>query len=155
MSNTTAELLPNLPIVARAAASAVLVAIALLHVGWALGSAFPARSRASLSQHVIGVAPRGDLMPGRVATWVVAAGLLALAACVLALGVELGASAMSGLRAVALTFAVVFTLRGVGGFFEVSLRPAIRSTPYMKWSRFFYSPLSLLLALLIAVGAQG
>ena len=93
-------------------------------------------------------------MPGKLATWVVAVGLLALAGCVLALGLALSPAATWALRAIATTFVAIFTLRGALGFFEVALRPAIRNTPYMKWSRAYYSPLSLLLALLIAVGAQ-
>jgi len=141
-------------VAARFAAAGVLVIIGGLHVAWALGSPFPARSRSALAQHVIGVEPSGRLMPGQFATWVVAVGLFLLAACVVALGLEVGATVGSALRAVALVFAAIFTLRGVGGFFEVALRPAILGTPYMKWSRMFYSPLSLLLALLIAVGAQ-
>jgi hypothetical protein len=140
--------------VARYAAALVLLCIAVLHVAWALGSPFPARSRQSLAQHVVGAELPGNVMPGRFATWVVAAGLLVLAACVLGLGFETSASMGWSLRAVAIAFVAVFTLRGVVGFFEVALRPAIRNTPYMKWSRAFYSPLSLLLALLIAVGAQ-
>jgi hypothetical protein len=140
--------------VARYAAAVVLVCIAALHAAWALGSPFPARSRQSLAQHVVGVELPGNVMPGRFATWVVAAGLLVLTACVLGLGFETSASIAWSLRAVAVAFIAVFTLRGVVGFFEVALRPAIRNTPYMKWSRAFYSPLSLLLAFLIAVGAQ-
>jgi hypothetical protein len=93
-------------------------------------------------------------MPGQFATWVVAFGLFGLAACVLALGLEPSAPVLAALRAVAVAFVAIFTLRGIVGFFEVALRPAIRNTPYMKWSRAFYSPLSLLLALLIAVSAQ-
>lgn len=144
----------TLAAVARYASAGVLVVISSLHAAWALGSSFPARSRQSLARYVVGVELGGNIMPGRFATWLVAAGLLALAGCVLALGLDASAPISGALRAVALTFVAVFALRGVGGFFEVALRPAIRGTPYMRWSRAFYSPLSLLLALLIAVGAQ-
>lgn len=148
------DALDTLAVVARYGAALIMVCIALLHAAWALGSPFPARSRESLARHVIGAEPRGNGMPGRFATWVVALGLIAVAGCVVGLGFGVSPSVAWALRGVAFTFVAIFTLRGVFGFFEVAVRPAIRNTPYMKWSRAFYSPLSLLLALLIAVGAQ-
>jgi energy-converting hydrogenase Eha subunit A len=139
--------------IARIAAASLLVALALLHVAWALGSSFPAASHASLAAHVIGVAPRGQLLPSKAATWLVAIGLLLAAVCVVALGFETGSSRV-WLQAAVISLVAIFSLRGLLGFFEPALRPAIRRTPYLKWSRGLYSPLSLLLALLIGVGAQ-
>ncbi len=152
--HTAALTSERMAVLGRYGAAFVLVAIALLHVAWALGSAFPARSRAHLAGYVVGAELPVTVMPGKLATWVVAVGLLALAGCVLALGLALSPAATWALRAIATTFVAIFTLRGALGFFEVALRPAIPNTPYMKWSRAYYSPLSLLLALLIAVGAQ-
>ena len=141
--------------VARYVAATLLALIALLHVAWALGSPFPLRSSAELARYVIGVAPRGKVMPGRGATWFVAFALVGAAACVLALG-HPDSPWLSRVAPVgALLLALVFTLRGIGGFFEPALRPVIIGTPYMTWSRVFYSPLSLLLAILIGVGLTG
>lgn len=46
----------------------------------------------------------------------------------------------------ALVMVAIFTLRGIGGFFEVVLRPSIRDTPYLHWNRRLYSPIALGLA---------
>jgi len=153
--NLAALSLGSLATGARMVAALLLVAIAICHVAWALGSAFPASSHAELTRHVIGVGLPGNKMPGKLLTWLVAGLLFAAAGCVLTVG-----SASVGGRLAALldlspvVLVVVFTARGIGGFFEVAFRPAIRGTPYMTWSRLLYSPLSLLLALLIGVGAQ-
>lgn len=136
--------------IAAAVAILVLVTIAGLHAGWAAGATFPARDRDTLVGLVVGK-PIGQPMPGRVATWVVAFGLVAMAACTAALRGWIDAPLPRGwLEVGALTMVVIFTLRGIGGFFEVVLRPTIRNTPYLWWSRRLYSPIALGLAATIA-----
>jgi hypothetical protein len=136
--------------IAAAIAIVVLVAIAGLHVGWAAGASFPARDRDALVRLVVG-APIGQPMPGRVATWVVAIGLVGMAGWTAALRGWIDAPMpRAWLVAGALAMVAIFTLRGIGGFFEVVLRPSIRDTPYMHWSRRLYSPIALGLATTIA-----
>jgi len=135
---------------AAAIAIVVLIVIAGLHAGWALGSTFPARDRDALVRTVVG-APIGQPMPGRVATWVVAIGLVGMAGWTAALRGWIDAPMPDAwLRVGALAMVAIFTLRGIGGFFEVVLRPSIRDTPYMHWSRRLYSPIALGLATTIA-----
>jgi hypothetical protein len=135
--------------VAAAIAIATLVAIAALHVAWALGASFPARDRSELVRLVVGAATARE-MPGRGATWGVALGLLGMAAWTAALRGWLDVRASDAwLDAVAVAMVAIFAMRGIGGFFEIVLRPSIRGTPYVGWSRRLYSPLALVLAALI------
>jgi hypothetical protein len=136
--------------IAAAIAIVTLIAIAGLHIGWAMGSSFPARDRDALVQHVVG-APIGQPMPGRIATWIVAIGLVAIAACTAALRGWIDLPLPDAwLDVGALVMVAIFALRGIGGFFEVVLRPSIKGTPYMHWSRRLYSPIALGLATTIA-----
>jgi hypothetical protein len=137
------------PAVAAAIAAALFSAIAGLHVAWAAGSPFPARDRDALVASVVG-APIGSPMPGRVATLVVAIGLVSMAWWTAAQGGLVPSPVPAPwLRAGSLAMVVIFGLRGIGGFFELALRPAIRGTPYVRYSRIVYSPLALLLAALV------
>jgi hypothetical protein len=134
-----------------AAAIAVLtfVAISGLHFAWAAGSSFPAKDKDALVGVVVG-APIGQPMPGRFATIVVAVGLLVMAWCTAALRGWVPAVLPSAwLPSLGIAMVVIFALRGIGGFFEVVLRPSIRNTPYMRWSRRLYSPIALMLATLV------
>lgn len=146
--------LPTVAFVARIAAVTLIVSIALLHVAWALGSSFPAHSRGTLALHVIGSREGEARMPGRIATWLVALLLFAAGACLLAAGSLHGIVAEMQ-RFIAAALVLAFLLRGVGGFLEPAVRRSIAGTPYGLWSRFLYSPLALLLALLIGVSAYG
>jgi hypothetical protein len=135
--------------IAAAIAMVVFVAIAGLHVGWAVGSSFPARDHDALVRTVVG-APIGRPMPGKIATWVVAIGLVAMAGWTAALREWIDTPMPDAwLDVGALAMVVIFALRGIGGFFEVVLRPSIRNTPYMHWSRRLYSPIALGLATMI------
>lgn len=136
-------------VVAAALAAVLFSAIAGLHVAWALGSPFPARDRDALVATVVG-APIGSPMPGRVATVVVAVGLVLMAWWTAAQGGLVPSPVPAPwLRAGSLAMVVIFGLRGIGGFFEPALRPSIRGTPYVRLSRFVYSPLALLIAALV------
>ena len=122
----------------------LLVMIALAHLGWALGVAWPARDRQALALHVIG----RHRLPGPLACVVVAAALTAFA---LAFAVDAGAhpslaAHARALVAVRLGVVAIFAGRGLFGFVERRFRPAIAGTPYASYSRYLYSPLSLLLA---------
>jgi hypothetical protein len=140
--------------VAAAIAIVVLVAIAGLHAGWASGASFPARDRDALVRLVVGTGMdlgKHQPMPGRVATWTVAIGLVVMAAWTAALRGWIDAPlSRAWLEAGALAMVVIFALRGIGGFFEVVLRPTIRGTPYLHWSRRLYSPIALGLAAMLA-----
>lgn len=136
---------------AGGAAVLLLLAIAGLHVAWACGSSLPCASRERLALVVVGrAAQRG--MPGRVATWAVAIALVAAAGCTAALaGFVDDPLPRGGLALGGLTLVAVFGLRALGGYFEVVLRPEIRGTPYLRYSRWVYSPLAGLLAVLIGL----
>lgn len=135
--------------IAAALAAVLFSAIAGLHVAWALGSPFPARDRDALVATVVG-APIGSPMPGRVATVVVAVGLVLMAGWTAAQGGLVPSPVPAPwLRAGSLAIVVIFGLRGIGGFFEPALRPSIRGTPYVRLSRWIYSPLALLIAALV------
>ncbi|MFO0548005.1 MAG: DUF3995 domain-containing protein [Polyangiaceae bacterium] len=140
--------------VAATAAALAMAAIALLHVGWALGSSFPAKDRASLLDHVVGaplVSGRARA-PSTLATLAVAALLFVGAGLVAVVpNIERVTSASGLVRGLAGGVAAVFAARGVLGFFEPALRPAIVKTPYWSWSRRLYSPLSLAIAISISL----
>lgn len=99
----------------------LLLGISSLHLYWAAGGLWPGKNPRELAAKVIGDRP----MPGTVACLLVAGALLIgpwffprLASC-------------------------VFLLRGILGFLEIHLRPAIQGTPYQKLSLRVYSPVSL------------
>ncbi len=139
-----------LPGAAAALAALLLGAIAVLHLLWAMGSSFPAADRGALVAAVIG-GPVSGAMPGRVATIIIAIGLIGVAWETAMLG-GLVASPIPAtwLRICGIAMVAIFGLRGIGGFFEVVVRPSIRGTPYMRLNRFVYSPLATVLAMLIA-----
>ncbi len=131
---------------AAAVAMGLLIPIAAIHVAWAAGSSFPAKDHDALVGLVIG-APVGSPMPGPLAAVVVAIGLLAMAGWTAVLrGWMPTGLPPAWLHAGGFAMVAIFALRGIGGFFEVVLRPSIRNTPYMRWSRQLYSPIALLLA---------
>ena len=101
----------------------ILSGISFLHLYWAAGGLWPGKTRRELSAKVIGDRP----LPGTVPCLLVAGALL--------IGPWFFPKLSAG----------VFLLRGIVGFFEVHLRPAIRGTPYQNLSYWIYSPLSLLI----------
>lgn len=136
--------------VAALLASLLFVVIALLHVGWAMGSPFPSRDRDRLLAVVIG-RPVGTSMPGQLATWFVVIGLLAAAWCTCALvGLLPAPVPVPLLRVFGVLLVGVFALRSVGGYFESRFRPEILGTPYFDYSRRLYSPLAGLMAVSVA-----
>ncbi|MDP3278068.1 MAG: DUF3995 domain-containing protein [Deltaproteobacteria bacterium] len=140
--------------VAGIGAAGILLGLSALHVAWARGSTYPAKSHTELARLVVGEGLGDTAMPRALATWAVAIALALSAAGLLALGASGTPPTLTPtLRLAAALMALVFALRGVGGFFEVHVRPAIRGTPYMRWSRLLYSPIALGLALLIGLRA--
>lgn len=128
--------------------AACLLVLAFIHVHWGFGGHWPARTHAELGPMVVGTSP-GHAMPNLLACLIVA-GLLVTAAGLVTLAgfmpepswVERVGSAGVG---------VVLLIRGLGGYLDGRLRPAIREQPYYRLNRRFYSPLCLVLATLIAL----
>lgn len=125
----------------RFAAPVVLVALAVVHVAWVFGVAWPSPSTKVAPTYVIGW-PESSRLPSTPATLTVAATLVGMAAVTL-----------QGPRWAALATAAVLGLRGVYGPFERWIRPSIVKTPYLLLSAAFYSPLCLFLAALIVARA--
>lgn len=123
------------------AAPLVLLAMALTHLAWALGLAWPSPSRQEAPRYLIGW-PAGRRGPWRGATLVVVAVLVAMAW-----------AASRGPAAAALATAAVLGARGLFGLVERRLRPGIAGTPYRPLSALFYSPLCLFLAALVLAQA--
>ncbi len=121
----------------------VLAAVSALHVGWAFGMAWPAKTRAGLPAMVVGT-PEGSSMPP---AWLT----LAVAAAILALGVAAlwGAGMVAGLTAyrpwVMLAMAAVFALRGMATYLPFGPLQA-SAQPFRRLDRHYFAPLCLLLA---------
>lgn len=148
---------PSAPVFAAWAAvlsSAVLAAIAALHVYWALGGLWPGHDRASLAQTVLGGSPSARL-PGRALTLLVAAALLCGATLVMlasgSISIPVTVVSPALARAGCWILVGVLLLRGVFGFFGTHLQPSTVGTPFAHWNRVLYSPLCLGLSGLVAV----
>lgn len=140
-----------MPIVSSIAAGLVAVSLfllALLHVHWGYGGAWPARTRAELGPMMVGTPPR-DAMPDRFACLAVA-GLLIVAAVLIALAGFTSEPSWVW-RVGSAGVGVVLLVRGLGGYADGRLRPATREQPFYLLNRRIYSPLCLILASLIAV----
>jgi hypothetical protein len=125
---------------AMLACAALLSVIASVHLGWALGGRWPAASLDEMYAAFVGATPSRK-MPGRLATLLVGVALAGLAALV-------ARRQWWGLFATL----VLFGARGVVGFFERRLRPAINGTLYARLSLIFYTPLCLAIAALALGG---
>lgn len=118
--------------------TAVLVALAALHVAWGIGFWFPIRDEAGLARAVVG-APGRDRMPGAAACGIVAVALLA-AASVLWWDPGL-------LRTLAVLGAgLVFVLRGLAAW-HPAWRRLVPQQPFATLDRRVYGPLCLALGL--------
>jgi Protein of unknown function (DUF3995) len=131
-----------------------LAAIALLHLAWGLGSAFPCRDRKRLAQTVIG--RRGEAgMPPNSSSLLVAAAIFLAALWPLMMQGRILTSVPIVLRGVgAMVLTAVFLSRGI-----VGLTPWFRSLlpeePFVTLNRKYYSPLCIALGLcylLILIG---
>jgi hypothetical protein len=115
----------------------VLAAVALLHVAWGLGSAFPFRSRRQLADAVIG----SPLVPPASACFAVAGALAtgaALVTDVIPVRPRLRRAALVGM-------AGVFAARGVLGFWgkTAMVSPGSRSDRFVRLDRRIYAPVCL------------
>lgn len=136
------------------AVSAILGALAALHLYWAAGGLWPGGSARKLIDTIIGN-PRRDRMPP---AWLSALVGLALAAAAIlplsvvpvfpdgALSHYFSTAPLLGAMAATLFVALVFLARGIAGYlpFWRRLHPA---QPFATLDALFYSPLCLLLGL--------
>jgi hypothetical protein len=144
---------------ARLTAGTSLVAIGLLHIGWAFGCPWPAKSKTELADAALGSGQTpSPAVAGAIGTGLVVGGLLAG-----------GAGQHSRLAALGRCFlAQALTLRGVLGLIGSSeqatawvrqhgdipeaLDPEKKSPRFRELDRNLYTPLSLGLAGLITLG---
>jgi len=129
------------------ALSAVLAAIAALHLAWAARVWWPVREEAALARTIAGF--RGiDRMPGPLACMVVAVAVLACLVLAADLSFAPGLTRLpSWIAATASGIAgTVFLGRGIAGFtpFWARLTP---EEPFRTLDRRYYSPLCILLGL--------
>jgi len=124
---------------------AVLSAISVMHIGWALGMAWPAKSCADLPAMVVGI-PKGSPMPPAAATLVVAAGIFGLGMAALwGAGVFSLGALNSYCGWVLLAIAAIFALRGVATYLPFGpLQASVE--PFRTLDRRYFAPLCLLLA---------
>lgn len=118
----------------------LFLVLSALHVHWALGGRWPTGEERSLARLVVGGT---DRMPGPMACFLVALALM-IPATVLLIPRLLPSVVTQG---VIWGTALSLFLRGLGGFFEARLRPAIQKDPYAHWNQRLYSPSCLLLAI--------
>lgn len=126
-------------------AAAILLGLAVLHLVWAAGSPWPARSAAELQALVVGGAP-GSAMPPPWACVGVAVVLALFAGGALAVRGLVPAPALDVVRVLTWIATGILAVRGVGGFFLAWLRPDTAGQPFTRWNRRLYSPLCVALA---------
>ncbi len=123
----------------------VLAAVSALHIGWAFGMAWPAKTRTDLPAMVVGI-PEGSPMPPAWLTLAVAIAILALGAAALWGAGVVFAAAFGAYRPWAmLAIAAVFALRGVATYLPFGpLQASVQ--PFRRLDRRYFAPLCLLLA---------
>ncbi len=124
---------------------AVLLLVSLVHLGWAFGIAWPAKTREMLVPTVVGL-PKGTPMPSALLTVTVAFAILALGVVALwgAGGVAL--PIFAELKGWALLGgAAIFGVRGVATYLPFG---ALRASaePFRTLDRRYFAPLCLLLS---------
>lgn len=130
--------------------TSVFLFLAGLHVYWARGGFWPGTDAQSFLGHVVGASPSGA-PPGPAACLAVAV-LLSIAACIpLALlgWVSLPLAQLPLAHIAAYACGGVLLLRGLFGYVDHRVRPAILKTPFFRLNRVLYSPLCLLLGSLM------
>lgn len=133
---------------AAATTTLAMLALAMVHVYWALGGLWPGRNNRDLATRVIG----NERMPSTLACLTVSLGLTA-AAAVIAIGGRLVQAPAPALPTLVGAWAVcaAFTVRGLAGLFAERIDPRVLGTPFARLNRQFYSPFCLALAALCAV----
>ena len=130
---------------AQALAVLILSAIGFLHVFWAV------RGKGVSGTVVPTVEGKLLFVPGRMATAWVGVGLLAVAAVLLDRMFKLSMLSASISKRICLLFALIFFLRAVGEFNYLGFFKRSRDTKFAYWDTRVFSPLSLLLAILMAL----
>lgn len=126
--------------------TAILAAIAAVHVYWAAGGLWPGRTERELIDTVVGD-PRLAHMPPAWLTALVAFLLAGLALWPLILApLAVRIVGLETTRWATLAAATVFLLRGVGGYLAGWAVPH-SSEPFATYDRWYYSPLCILLGL--------
>lgn len=130
--------------VPRVTVGLVLLGAAALHLNWARGSHWPARSRDELAIVVSG----SPELPSPVACAVVGVALTGAATSLLV------GPAIPGGRVLRMMIALGLGVRGLAGG-EIAARALKLPEPlprFVTWDRRFYRPLCLLLAVFLAMG---
>lgn len=131
--------------------SGVFLFLAGLHVYWARGGFWPGTDARSFLEHVVGASPSGAT-PSPAACLAVAF-LLSVAACIPLVLVgwlrlpyaTLPIANTPLVQLAAYVCGGVLLLRGLFGYVDHRVRPAIRKTPFFRLNRVLYSPLCLLI----------
>ena len=123
----------------------IIVAIAGLHLAWAMGSVFPARDEGELARTVTGFHLQ-DRMPPPSASLAVAVALFMAALAALALGMGAYGPGRDALNVGGALLSLLFFLRGVAGY-TAYWRHLTPEEPFATYDRRYYSPLSIFLGL--------
>jgi len=134
-------------IVAGSLGAATLAGAAALHGLWGAGSTWPTDSPDELADLVVGRRP----MPGRAACFTVAV-LLTGAAVATAHATIGGGRSVRRSRTVATFASVALLARGLGGAVAEVAAIGHPTPQFSRWNRLIYSPLCVVLGLLIAAG---
>jgi len=128
----------------------ILISLAAIHVVWALGSSWPAEDEESLAQMVLGSSRR---MPPRIASWVVAMAMTGFFIIVMMNAGWLPTPFAAYILQIPLAGVMaIFLGRGLWGFFlDRRLRPSTIGTPFERLNLIYYSPLCMVLAILLAI----
>ena len=123
----------------------ILTIVSLLHVGWAFGMAWPAKTRAALPAVVVGT-PVGSFMPSTPLTLFVAAAIFGLGVAALWGAGVLSFGVLNAHRSWVLFLIMsVFFLRGVLTYMPFGpLQAAVQ--PFRTLDFRYFAPLCLLLA---------
>jgi hypothetical protein len=127
------------PWAASVACASLLLAIAAVHALWALGVNWPASDKQQLS---LSVAGRNELPP--------ASSCVGVAIALLGMALVLLSTAPAWAK---WAIAAIFVVRGTLGWFEPLVRREIIGTPYLLYSRYMYTPLSLCIGIAAALSA--
>jgi hypothetical protein len=125
---------------------ALIAAIALVHLSWALGGDWPAPKGQPLAIYVTA----GTRRPGRAITLAVALAIGAAAAVVLSSRARLTTPWDMMVAGAYFVVALVFFGRGVAGYFPALWRRA-EGLPFHRLNRAFYSPLCLVIGAGLAI----
>lgn len=141
-------------IIIASVVSMLLLAIAAMHLAWALGSSFPAADDQQLARMVTGFAHR-DTMPPRIASAAVAISTLIAGCWALALGDVFPMplpSWLLGLGGGALS--LVFLARGFATYLP-AWRKLTPVRPFARLDRLYFGPLCILLGAGFAILTKG